>query len=90
MRITASKVPVSTLLFSIVSVPLGFSTFSTGKLLSSDSTTRARAPYGARLTTTVGAGFSDATLSLVPLSEDWLLLRVGVAGVASVATVFSV
>ena len=71
-------------------MPLGFSTFSTGKLLSSDSTTRARAPYGARLATTAGAGCSDTTLSLVPLSEDWLLLRVGVTGAASVATVFSV
>ena len=87
---TASKVPASELLFSIVNVPLGFSTSSTGKLLCSVSTTRARAPYGARLATTVGAGCSNATLSLAPLSEDWLLLRVGVTDAASVATVFSV
>ena len=78
--------PVTTLLFSIVKVPLGFSTFSTGKLLSSDSTTRARAPYGARLATTAVVGCSDGTFSLVSLSED----GVGVTGVATVATVFSV
>ena len=87
---TASNAPVVWLLFSIEKVPLGFCTSSVGKLLFSESTTRARAPYGARLATTAGAGCSVAPFSLVTCSEDGVSLIVRVIGAVSAPTAFSV